>query len=128
MRPKKVIVLIDPNEERREVTRFVLLTHAYAVFDAAAPGGPEKSLATVDLVLVYDPPDPAWCAAIKAVLPHVPLVVVTEGPWAQFYGSGADAAVGAAISRAELLDRIKTMAARKRGPKKTVAPMVLAPA
>jgi len=128
MRPKKVIVLIDPNEERRSTTRFVLVTHAYAVFDAAEPGGPEKCLAAIDLILVYDPPDPAWCQTLKANWSHVPLVVITREPAAQFYGTGADAALGGSIPSSELLQRIKIMAARKRGPRKGAARMVLATA
>lgn len=130
MRPKKVILLVDDNEQDLSVLRFMLETNGYRV--VSATNGKEAISVfgehQVDLVLAdYAMPQMNGIQLLdrlKQASPHVPTILMGE---AQKMGSdlhAADAVLARKnCSRQELLERIKVMSARKRGPRKRV-PMV----
>ena len=138
MRPKKVILCVNGNEQDLSVLRFTLSTNGYRVLSAS--NGHEaidifRSAPQIDLVL-SDANMPQMSGSqlverLKRVAGHVPMILLGE---AQSGAPGAARPLGGAesaeIHRAdamltrkncstqELLERIKVMSARKRGPRK----------
>ena len=125
MRPKKVILCVDDNEQELSVLAFMLATNGYRVL--AALNGQEAigmfAAATVDLVLAdFTMPQMngnQLVGRLKQIAPHIPMLLLGDP---QKMGSDLHAA-DALITKKnctsqELLERIKTMSARKRGPRK----------
>lgn len=128
MRPKKVILCVNHNEQELSVLKFMLSTNGYRVF--AATSGQEAvdvfSGLQVDLVLAdYGLPQMGGkqlVERLKRIAGHVPMILLGD--------PGAGAPVGGDLhvadamlakkncSAQELLERIKVMSARKRGPRK----------
>jgi CheY-like chemotaxis protein len=125
MRPKKIILCVDDNEQDLSVRKFMLSTNGYRVL--AATSGEEAierfNEAQVDLVLadfsMTRMNGMELIAKLKQVAAHVPMILLAE---AQQLGSEphrADAVLAKKnCSPQELLERIKIMSARKRGPRK----------
>ena len=125
MRPKKVILCVDDNEQELSVLTFMLATNGYRVLSAL--NGQEAigmfSAATVDLVLAdFAMPQmngDQLVGRLKQIAPHVPMILLGDP---QKMGSdihSADALMAKKNRTAqELLERIKVMSARKRGPRK----------
>lgn len=126
MRPKKVLLCVDDNEQELSVTKFLLETHGYRVL--AATNGQEaiaifSTASQIDLVLA-DAAMPKMSGdqlveRLKRMRSHVPMMLLGDQPAA----SGAIHLADATIARKscttqELLERIKVMSARKRGPRK----------
>jgi two-component system response regulator CpxR len=126
MRPKKVILCVDDNEQELSVMTFMLSTNGYRVL--AATSGQEainlfSEVPQVDLVLA-DVTMPQMCGKqlverLKRMASHVPMILLGD-PQA---GGGeihvADAMLAKKnCSPQELLERVKVMSARKRGPRK----------
>lgn len=109
MRPKKRILLIDNDAERRGVMAFVLRCWGYKVL-ANAPG-------MVELALVRYPISVAQCARLKKKH-KCPLLAVAPVSKSAPYGAIAEGRIYAQQSMAELLEKVKLLCARKRGPKK----------
>ena len=127
MRPKKVILCVDDNEQDLSVLSFTLSTSGYRVL--SAPDA-EDAIAlfsenTVDLVLVdYTLPrmdGNQLVTRLKHIAPHVPMMLLGDPQKTDAQFHAADAFVGKkTCSVQELLERIKVMSARKRGPRKGV--------
>jgi two-component system, OmpR family, response regulator CpxR len=126
MRPKKVILCVDDNEQELSVLRFMLSTNGYRVL--AASNGQEAiavfaSAPQIDLVLA-DTNMPQMSgdqliARLKRMAAHVPMILLGEAPTTNGEIHAADAMlVRKNCSAQELLERIKVMSARKRGPRK----------
>ncbi len=124
MRPKKVVIHVCGNEQDASVLRFLLQTHALRVVTAATPaealaayGRLQPDLALVDMELG----GVDLVRRLKALAPYIPLLVLAAGP-AEAYAAtvaGADMAITQRnLSALELLERIKVMSARKRGPRR----------
>lgn len=135
MRPRKTILVVNANEAHLGMQRFMLETRGYRVlvaYDVAtalelhAPG--------VDLVLGFaDGMLKAWAALaeqMKALRPETAILLLTKlkSPNARFsLAPLADSVMdGNATSTVELLERVRLLVARKRGPRKAVP--VLEPA
>jgi len=125
MRPKKVILCVDDNEQELSVLKFMLATNGYRVL--AASNGQEAiavfaTAPQIDLVLT-DTTMPQMSGGqlverLKRMRGHVPMILLGD---AQASGElhVADAVlVRKNCSTQELLERIKVMSARKRGPRK----------
>ena len=138
MRPKKVILCVDDNEQDLSVLKFMLATNGYRVLSAI--NGQEAigvfAATQVDLVLAdFAMPQMDGSQLVnrlKQIASHVPMILLGDP---QKMGSeihGADALLAKRnCSAQELLERIKVMSARKRGPRKgtvRVAPVELAAA
>jgi CheY-like chemotaxis protein len=138
MRPKKIILCVDDNEQELSVLKFMLATNGYRVVSA---GNGQEAIAIfagyqVDLVLA-DFAMPHMDGGqlvnrLKQMAAHVPMILLGDP---QKMGSemlAADALLAKKnCSAQELLERIKVMSARKRGPRKgalRMAPAQLAAA
>jgi two-component system response regulator CpxR len=126
MRPKKVILCVDDNEQELSVLRFMLSTNGYRVL--AASNGQEAialftSAPQIDLVLA-DTNMPQMSGdqlvqRLKRIASHVPMILLGETPATNGEIHAADAMLARKnCSSQELLERIKVMSARKRGPRK----------
>jgi CheY-like chemotaxis protein len=124
MRPKKVILCVDENEHELSILKFLLTTHGYKVASAVTSQeaiGVFSSL-QVDLVLAsYGMPQMnggQLVDRLKRIAPHVPMILLGD-PQSASQIHVADAMVAKKnCSPLELLERIKVMSARKRGPRK----------
>jgi CheY-like chemotaxis protein len=128
MRPKKVILCVDDNEQTLSVRRFLLDTRGYRVITASSSQEALEILertvpGTLDL-LIADLLMPGMdgnelVRRAKQMHPMLPALIVS-GTVAQFDRAlAADAFLPkGAGTAAELLERIRVLVARKRGPKK----------
>ncbi|HEX4285483.1 MAG TPA: response regulator [Terracidiphilus sp.] len=127
MRPKKVILCVDDNEQDLSVLKFMLSTNGYRVLSA---NNGQEAIAlfgdnTVDLVL-------ADCAMpqmtgdqlirrLKQMAAHIPMVLLGDPQKMEGQIHLADALVSKKnCSPMELLECIKQKSARKRGPRKGI--------
>jgi len=127
MRPKKVILYIDGNEQSLSVRTFLLETRGYRV---KAIMSHEEALelfanSSYDLVLcelVLPAMDGnELVRKLKNLRPEVPMMLVSNTVKAYERASHADAFLPkGACSSLDLLERIRVMMARKRGPRKQV--------
>ncbi len=125
MRPKKIILCVDDNEQDLSVLKFMLSTNGYRVVSAIS--GPEAigifAETQVDLVLA-DHGLPQMNGnqlvdRLKQMAPHVPMIVLGDPQRMGGEIHAADALLAKKnCSPQELLERIKVMSARKRGPRK----------
>lgn len=125
MRPKKVILCVDDNEQELSVLKFMLSTNGYRVL--ATSNGQEAielfKETSVDLVLA-DHVMPQLSGdqlvdRLKQINPLVPMVLLGDLQRMSGLAYAADLLLGKKqCSPMELLDRVKTMSARKRGPRK----------
>jgi two-component system response regulator CpxR len=125
MRPKKVILCVDDNEQELSVLKFMLATNGYKV--VSATNGQEAigifTEIAVDLVLAdFVMPQMngnQLVDRLKQMAPHIPMILLGDP---QKMGSDLHAAdvllAKKNCSAQELLERIKVMSARKRGPRK----------
>jgi DNA-binding response OmpR family regulator len=125
MRPKKVILCVDDSEQELSVLKFMLATNGYRVAAAANAHEAIGILAAtqIDLALVGFTLQPSngrpLVERFKRMAAHVPVIQLGD-PVAQ----GAEIHAADAFlarkncSAQELLERIKVMSARKRGPRK----------
>jgi two-component system response regulator CpxR len=128
MRPRKLILCVEDNEQILSVRKFLLETRGYRVvafstgaealeyIQAALPGSIDLLLS--DLILPQMDGNELVRRA-KQIMPGLP-TLITSGTV-----TGYDRAVAAdaflpkgACTPAEVLDRIRILVARKRGPKK----------
>jgi two-component system, OmpR family, response regulator CpxR len=132
MRPKKVILCVDDNEQELSVLKFMLQTNGYRVLTAV--NGQEAvaifaSAPQIDLVLT-DGQMPQMNGVqlvekLKRMASHVPMILFGDKPVANGEIHVADATVVRKnCSSQELLERIKVMSTRKRGPRKGAQRMV----
>ena len=131
MRPKKRIVLLAADEQKRSVLKFMLETNGFAVFNA--PGVEETmqaiigSHSRIDLLLMRLPiADLKPLSALEKILARkndcdaeMHWLVIGKMPEALADKISAEENLWNP-SGAELLERVKLFTARKRGPKKTV--------
>ena len=126
MRPKKVILCVDDNEQELSVLKFMLETNGYRVL--AASNGQEaiaifSAAPQIDLVLA-DTTMPQMSGGqlverLKRMRSHVPMVLLGDAQTVNGEMHVADAVLARKnCSTQELLERIKVMSARKRGPRK----------
>lgn len=125
MRPKKIILAVNGNEQELSVLAFMLSTNGYRVLSAASGDEAAALLAenSIDLILAYDGM-PHWnggqvVGRLKEVASHVPVILLGDPARVPSQPHAADALLPKKnCSPLELLDRIKNMSARKRGPRK----------
>ena len=125
MRPKKIILCVDDNEQELSVLKFMLATNGYRV--VSANNGQEAigifSDTAVDLVLTdFAMPQmngDQLVNRLKQIASHVPMILLGDPQKMGDQLHGADALLAKKnCSPQELLERIKIMSARKRGPRK----------
>lgn len=126
MRPKKTILCVDDNEQALAVRTFLLETRGYRVVSA---GSAEEALEIfrnggVDLVLgdlIMPKMDGnEMVQRMKQIAPDIPMMLLSGTVKAFERASHADAFLPkGACAPVEMLERIRVMIARKRGPKKS---------
>jgi DNA-binding response OmpR family regulator len=129
MKSKKRILLAASQEDRASVLKFTLETNRFFVIVAATS---QEAIANLpgrafDLVLVDWPLD--GCAAVlDAAYAEETRSLVLAAKEKKRPGCCADDVIIYPASPAYLIDRIKVMCARKRGPRPTKKPVVSLPA
>ncbi len=131
MRPKKVILCVDDNEQVLACRTFLLETKGYRVIAVtgahAALDHLEASLPGAVDLLLCDLIMPGMDGGelvrrAREMRPGLPTLLVSGTVTAFERGSAADSFLPkGASSPAELLERVRVLVARKRGPKKQVA-------
>jgi two-component system, OmpR family, response regulator CpxR len=125
MRPKKIILCVNDNEQELSVMSFMLNTNGYRVVPAT--NGQEAielfSGMQVDLVLAdYAMPQmngAQMVSRMKQIASHVPMILLGDPQSMGGQIHLADALLAKKqCSPQELLERVKIMSARKRGPRK----------
>jgi CheY-like chemotaxis protein len=135
MRPKKTILCVDDNEQALAVRKFLLETRGgYRV--VAAHDGAEAvdrfraggiDLVLSDLVMPHMDGN-EMVRRMKEIAPEVPMILISGSVKAYDHGNRADAFLPKGTSTpGEMLERIRVMIARKRGPKKSFRPVYGAP-
>jgi two-component system, OmpR family, response regulator CpxR len=125
MRPKKIILCVDDNEQDLSVLKFMLMTKGYKV--VSANNGHEAiglfGENQVDLVLA-DHAMPQMTGGqlvdrLKKMAPHVPMILLGDPQRMNGELHAADALLAKKnCTPLELLERIKVICTRKRGPRK----------
>ena len=135
MRPRKIILCVDDNEQTLSVRKFLLETRGYRVITATCGHEAlgildDATTGTVDLLLcdlmLPQMDGNELIRRAKQIHPGLPSLLIS-GTVTQFErAAAADAFLPkGACTPAELLDRIRILVARKRGPKKQVQPVRL---
>ena len=129
MRPRKVILCVDDNEQALSVRKFLLETRGYRVLNALSA---EEALEIfrsggIDLVLsdllMPQMDGNEMVRRMKEITPEVPMILLSGTVKAFDRANHADAFLPKGASGPlELLERIRIMIARKRGPKKVLRP------
>lgn len=131
MRPKKNILCVDDNEQTLSVRKFLLETRGYRVYTAV--NGQEAigifSTTHIDLVLtdlgLPQMDGNALIGHLKELGPDVPMILTSDTVRAGERSHAADAFLAnGCCSPADIIERIRVMSARKRGPKKATVPML----
>lgn len=127
MRPKKIILCVDDNEQALSVRKFLLETRGYRVLSALTAeeamehfqqGGID--LVICDLVMPHTDGN-ELVRRMKERAPEVPAMLISGAVHNCDRASAADAFLPkGASSPLEILERVRLMVARKRGPRKHV--------
>ncbi len=130
MRPKKTILCVDDNEQVLSVRKFLLETRGYRVLAAQtsqealeiAEGAAQGSLDLLLCDLVMPQMDGnELVRRIKEIHPSLPAMLISGTVTAFDRAAAADVFLPkGASSPSEMLERIRVLCARKRGPKKAV--------
>lgn len=127
MRPKKVILIVGPDEQQQSVLACTLYVNGYRVLRASSEPEAVAIFAiapSVDLVIIDGaqlPGFPAWTVAerIKRMRNYTPVIVLAEWDLETQGGCVADAAIpGMYFTGLAMYERVKVMTTRKRGPRK----------
>jgi len=125
MRPKKVILCVDDNEQALSVRKFLLETRGYRVIPAKDGATAIEILQQggVDMVvsdLVMPQMDGnEMIRRMKQYSPEIPMMLISGAVKNFERANRADAFLPkGACSPVEMLERIRVMIARKRGPRK----------
>jgi CheY-like chemotaxis protein len=132
MRPKKTILCVDDNEQILSVRTFLLETRGYRVIPLADP---HEALAiisnslpgSIDLLLcdliMSQMDGNELVRRAKQIQPTLPAMIVSGTVTAYDRAGRADVFLPkGACSPAELLERVRILVARKRGPRKMILP------
>jgi len=132
MKPKRTILCVDDNEQSLSIRKVMLETRGYRVL--ACTGGQQAlehfKKGSVDLVLL-DLTMPGLDGSklieeFKSISPHTPAILLSSK--AKMYDTKADVFLPKGMyAPVELLERIRVLLVRKRGPKRTQPSVVQPP-
>lgn len=130
MRPKKVILLVDDNEFILSTRRFLLTNKGYRVISTQNPVEALEVLeaampCSIDLLLtdlVMPQMDGSELARrSKQIRPEIPVLIISGTVICYERALNADAFLPkGADAPSELIERIRILCARKRGPKRAI--------
>jgi two-component system response regulator CpxR len=125
MRPKRQVLLVDRDEVRLSLRRFLLSTRGYSVASASSIKGAIRKAASIQVDVVVAELDlgPEDGRDLVRLLNegelHIPTILMSESILTGAITHPADVFLGKKeCEAAGLLERVKIMSARKRGPKK----------
>jgi CheY-like chemotaxis protein len=127
MRPKKVILYVDSNQQNLSILSFALATNGYRVLRAA--GFTEAltlfsenviDLVAVNFLLTGGKNGDEVIVELKKSGPHIPMVLFINSAAPDLYHADALLPLKT-VAMSEILERFKVLSARKRGPRKGVA-------
>lgn len=135
MRPKKTILCVDDNEQVLSVRTFLLETRGYRVISSLSPAHAleiieQSAFGSIDLLLcdliMPQMDGNELVRRAKHLQPGLPAMIVSGTVSAFDRACAADAFLPkGASSPAEMIERIRVLVARKRGPRKVyTAPLV----
>jgi CheY-like chemotaxis protein len=134
MRPKKTILCVDQNEQALAVRKFMLTTRGYRVITALSGQDALEVFRSggIDLVLsdllLPEMDGNEMVRRMKEISPEIPTILVSATVKNFERANRADAFLPkGACTPVEVLERIRVMIARKRGPKKAVHRPALEP-
>lgn len=122
MTPRKVVLCLDANEWRRSQQMFVLDIRRFRVVGAESIKQLWRVLATfgpIDVLVAWLPLkhfDAAVLQGMHDKYPEMRTVLLGDHE----FDWKSDAFLPSATSTAEMIERIKVLATRKRGPKKSI--------
>jgi CheY-like chemotaxis protein len=125
MKPKRTILCVDDNEQSLSYRKIMLETRGYRV--ASYSRGEEAlerfKLGGIDLVVtdmaMPGLDGPQLIAAIKNLSPHTPAILISSKVRVYDHESQADVFLARGMyAPADLLERIRLLLVRKRGPKR----------
>jgi DNA-binding response OmpR family regulator len=123
MRPKKKVLLVDTDENRLSILCFVLKVHRYAVHGVSNSASAMVEIVDWDpeLVIVSTPLPSVNLRKLFAdftkISPAMSTLLLSDKSLLLDQGY-AQATLLSTVRPAELLERVKMLAARKRGPRK----------
>lgn len=131
MRPKKTILCVDDNEQALAVRKFLLETRGGYRVVAAASGKDaveEFRRGGIDLVLsdllMPQMNGNELVRRLKEIAPEIPMILISGSVKTFDHGNRADAFLPkGSATPGEMLERIRVMIARKRGPRKHLRPL-----
>lgn len=125
---KKTILCVD-DEQSLSIQKLTLETRGYRVVtcNTAVEGIRIFNLGNVDLVLsnveLPDAPGTELAKSIKATAPEVPVVLLSAQKWAFHTDAPVDLILKRdAYAPSELLDRIRLLLVKRRGPRRAAPP------
>src|ERR1700677_2354585 len=125
MKPKRTILCVDDNEQSLSYRKVMIQTRGYRV--ASYTRGEEAierfKEGGIDLVVtdmaMPGMGGPQLIAAVKALAPHVPAILISSKVRVYDHDSQADVFLARGMyAPADLLERIRLLLVRKRGPKR----------
>jgi CheY-like chemotaxis protein len=127
MKPKRTILCVDDNEQSLSHRKIMLETRGYRVASYARG---EEALERfkqggIDLIVtdmtMPGLDGPQLIAAVKALSPHTPAILISSKVRIYVHESQADVFLARGMyAPADLLERIRLLLVRKRGPKRTL--------
>ena len=131
MRPAKTILLAGEDEDRLSMLKFTLWTHGYAVTSAADIGEAIKRLRRQPFELLFCLLPLAGVEQLlgtaRAMEHAMPTIVYAPALKESPLGLFTDMLLIGNRPHAELLDRVKVLSARKRGPRPLKKPVAGVP-
>jgi CheY-like chemotaxis protein len=127
MKPKRTILCVDDNEQSLSYRKIMLQTRGYRV--ASFTRGEEAlqrfKEGGIDLVVtdmaMPGMDGPQLIAEIKTLAPHIPAILISSKVRTYDHDSRADVFLARGMyAPADLLERIRLLLVRKRGPKPTL--------
>ena len=130
MKPKKTILCVDDNDQLLSIRKVILETRGYRVLSCGSGAEAVKLFREneVDLVLtdlvMPDVDGSELIEQIKAIAPHTPAILFSGKIKIYERDTRADVFLPKGMyAPAELLERIRIMLIKKRGPKRAVVPL-----
>jgi CheY-like chemotaxis protein len=128
MKPKRTILCVDDNDQSLSSRKIMLETRGYKVasYSRAEEALERFKLGGIDLVLT-DMGMPGMdgaqlIAAVKSIAPQVPAILISSKVRVYDHDSQADVFLARGMyAPADLLERIRLLLVRKRGPKRMIS-------
>jgi two-component system response regulator CpxR len=127
MRPKKIILCVDDNEIALSIRKFLLVNRGYFVITASSAEqalaifrGIEIDVVLTDLIMPHMDGN-ELVRRLKEIDPEAQTIIVSGTVKVHGHANHAEAFFPKGSPVEDLLDRLRVLAIRKRGPKK-IAP------